>query len=170
MEIRLATIYDAEAIRNVYGYYVVNSAMTFEYGIPTLEDMRNRISTTRNEGYPYYVMEEDKKIIGFSYAGPLRRREAYAHSAEITIYIVEEYTRSGIGHKLYEKVEAFLKKRGITNVYACVAYADENDEYLTDRSKRFHESMGYKEVGRFHKCGKKFDRYYDILWMEKSVL
>jgi phosphinothricin acetyltransferase len=52
---------------------------------------------------------------------------------------------------------------------ACITYTDSEDEYLTNASMRFHERLGYNLVAHFHKCGKKFDRWYDMIWMEKHI-
>ena len=62
-----------------------------------------------------------------------------------------------------------MKEMGILNLYACIAYPEEEDEYLTKNSVRFHEHLGFKEAGRFHKCGYKFNRWYDMVWMEKLI-
>ena len=59
--------------------------------------------------------------------------------------------------------------QGILNMNACIAYAEHEDEYLTLDSVRFHERMGYTEVAHFHQCGKKFGRWYDMIWMEKII-
>ena len=65
--------------------------------------------------------------------------------------------------------EEILKKQGILNVNACIGYPQIEDEYLTQDSVRFHEKLGYSMVGTFHKCGYKFGRWYDMVWMEKFI-
>ena len=70
---------------------------------------------------------------------------------------------------LYEALEEKLKAMGIQNMYACIAYLDVEDEYLTKNSAEFHEHMGFSKVGVFHKCGYKFGRWYDMVWMEKLI-
>ena len=70
---------------------------------------------------------------------------------------------------LYEALEENLKKQGILNVNACIACPQVEDEYLTKDSVRFHGKLGYKMVGTFHKCGYKFNRWYDMVWMEKFI-
>ena len=57
----------------------------------------------------------------------------------------------------------------IINLNSCIAYTEEEDEYLTNQSESFHRHFGYQLVGRFHKCGYKFDRWYDMIWMEKMI-
>ena len=71
--------------------------------------------------------------------------------------------------KKYTEIEKIMKDKGYINLYAVVAYAEEEDEYITHDSVIFHEVMGYKTVGRCNKCGFKFGRWYDILYMEKFI-
>ena len=52
---------------------------------------------------------------------------------------------------------------------ACIAYTDKEDEFLTLDSVRFHERLGYSKVAHFHQCGRKFGRWYDMIWMEKLI-
>jgi phosphinothricin acetyltransferase len=52
---------------------------------------------------------------------------------------------------------------------ACIGYPEVEDEYLTRNSAQFHEHLGYKLVGEFHKCGYKFSRWYNMIWMEKMI-
>ena len=70
---------------------------------------------------------------------------------------------------LYEALEERLAKMGIINLYACIADPVEEDEYLTSNSTDFHSHMGYKTVGVFRNCGRKFDRWYTMIWMEKLI-
>ena len=58
---------------------------------------------------------------------------------------------------------------GILNLYACIGYPDVEDEYLNKNSAEFHAHLGYSKVGEFHKCGYKFDCWYNMIWMEKII-
>ena len=49
------------------------------------------------------------------------------------------------------------------------ATPDEENEYLTHDSIHFHKKMGYTKVAHFHECGRKFNRWFDMIWMEKIV-
>ena len=77
--------------------------------------------------------------------------------------------KNGFGRLLYEALEEKLKAQGITNLYACIGDPIEEDEYLTRASEMFHGSVGYVKVGTFHKCGYKFGRRYNMIWMEKII-
>lgn len=166
--IRSATTADAEQILNIYSYYVQNTAISFEYNVPTLDEFSTRITNTL-EKYPYLVAEQDDKIIGYAYGSQFHERDAYSWCAEVSIYVDVNTRNSGVGRTLYEALEKALKEMGILNLYACISYTDTEDEYLNNNSAQFHAHLGYKENGRFHKCGYKFNRWYDMIWMEKFI-
>ena len=58
---------------------------------------------------------------------------------------------------------------GVLNLNACIAYTPDPDEHLTNDSMLFHQKLGYELVGTFHKCGYKFNKWYDMIWMEKII-
>ena len=58
---------------------------------------------------------------------------------------------------------------GILNLYACIGYPVQEDEYLTANSAQFHAHLGFQKVGEFHRCGYKFNHWYDMIWMEKII-
>ena len=168
MMIRSAKPEDAERLLEIYSYYVENTAISFEYVTPTVEEFRERIVTITKK-YPYIVLEEEGVIKGYAYAGVFKGRAAYDHCCEVTIYLDRESTGSGYGRALYEALENALKEIGIKNLYACIADPDPEDEYLSKNSEHFHSHMGYTTVGEFHKCGYKFGRWYNMIWMEKMI-
>ena len=94
--IRSAVIDDAEAILEIYAYYVENTAITFEYDVPSLEEMQGRIKKTL-ERYPYLVILHNGKIQGYAYAGPFKERAAYDWSVETTIYLAHDAVKCGLG-------------------------------------------------------------------------
>lgn len=84
--IRVAKREDAEELLKIYSYYVENTAITFEYDVPSVEEFSDRISNTL-EKYPYLVLEEEGKILGYTYAGKFNSRAAYDRAVETTIYM-----------------------------------------------------------------------------------
>ena len=168
IKIRKATLADVPRLLEIYGYYAEKTAISFEYDIPSLEDFSNRVQNTL-KNYPYLVVEEDGKVWGFVYGGAFVGRAAYRHSCELTIYLDDEARGRGYGRKLYETMETLLKAQGILNLYVCVADPIIEDEYLTKNSERFHTRLGFSKIGVFHKCGYKFGRWYNIIWMEKII-
>lgn len=168
IQIRAASLTDAEDILKIYEYYVKNTAVTFEYDVPALDTFRMRIANTL-EKYPYLVAVSDDKISGYAYAGPFVGRAAYDWSAEMSIYISADKRNCGLGRKLYGALENALTRMGIQNLYACIGYPEPEDTYLTTDSAEFHKHMGFSTVGKFHKCGYKFGTWYHMIWMEKII-
>lgn len=169
MAIRRAAPSDAARMLEIYSWYVKNTAITFEYDAPTLAAFTGRIVDTTKR-YPWLAIEEDGRVLGYAYAGPLYRRAAYDWSCEISIYLDRDARGRGFGQALYRALERELTRRGMRSLYACVAVpAGEADDYVTYASVRFHERMGFVHAGRFHKCGFKFGRWYDVAWLEKRV-
>lgn len=166
--IRNATPADVDCLLGIYAYYVRETAITFEYEVPSAEEFARRMARTQ-ERYPYLVAEVDGQVVGYAYAGPFKERAAYDWSCELTIYLAQEARGSGLGRLLYTSLEDALGHMGVLNLYACIAYPQVEDEYLTRNSVEFHEHLGFALVGRFRSCGYKFGRWYDMVWMEKVI-
>ena len=168
MVIRSAAADDAARLLEIYSWYVENTAVSFECETPSLNEFRGRILNTL-ERFPYLVLEEDRVIQGYAYAGPFHSRAAYSHCCELSIYLDRGAKRRGYGRKLYEALEKELKERGFLNLYACIGDPITEDEYLTRNSEQFHQHMGFTKIGTFHRCGRKFDRWYNMIYMEKII-
>ncbi len=166
--IERASTKDAGQILEIYRYYVENTAVSFEYTAPSIEEFSLRIENITKK-YPYLILKADNKILGYAYAGVFKDRKAYDFSVETTIYIHKDQRKKGFGKMLYQALEKELKLMGITNLYACIAFTEKEEMYLTKDSEFFHSKMGYTTCGRFHKCGVKFGRAYDMIWMEKIL-
>ena len=168
IHLRSATIDDAEQMLDIYAPYVEKTAITFEYDVPTVEEFRKRIASHLPR-YPWIVAQADDCIVGYAYASAFKERAAYQWSVETSIYVDETIRHHGIGRLLHGALEESLRSRGILNMNACISYIQPEDEYLTLDSVRFHERLGYTQVAHFHQCGKKFGRWYDMIWMEKII-
>lgn len=166
--IRNAALQDAQELLNIYAPYVENTAITFEYDVPSVEEFTSRIQKTQKK-YPYLVAEQDGEILGYAYAGAYYGRAAYDWAVETSIYLRMDQKGKGLGRVLYEALENALKKQNILNLYACIAYPEIEDEYLTKNSVDFHDHLGYRLIGEFRKCGYKFNRWYNMVWMEKFI-
>lgn len=161
MNVRMAKVEDAKDLLNIYEYYVTNTSITFEYDVPTIDEFKNRIETTLKR-YPYIVAEENGKIYGYAYAGAFKGRRAYDWSVETSIYVQYGNSSKGVGTLLYNELERLLKMQNIINVNACITYPNE-------KSQEFHKKFGYKTVAHFTKCGYKFNKWHDMIWMEKFI-
>lgn len=166
--IRVAKLEDAEKLLELYAPYVIDTAITFEYTVPSVEEFKERIKNTLSK-YPYLVAERDNEIVGYAYANPFKGRAAYDWAVETTIYVKKDCKKSGIGKELYAALEKALALQNILNLNACIGYPEVDDEHLTKNSAQFHEHLGYRLVGKFNKCGYKFNHWYDMIWMEKLI-
>ena len=166
--LRTAALPDAERLLEIYRPYVEETAITFEYTVPTIEEFRGRMARVL-EKYPYLVAERDGTIVGYAYAGPFVGRAAYDWSVETTIYLDRAVRRQGIGGRLYAALETALAAMGILNLNACIGYPEAEEEHLTRNSVEFHAHLGYEWVGQFHNCGYKFGRWYHMVWMEEML-
>ena len=166
--LRTAVPQDAEALLAIYTPYVRETAITFEWEVPTVQEFAARMAKVL-ERYPYLVAEQDGVLLGYAYASAFHPRAAYGWSVETSIYVDQSKKRRGTGSQLYAKLEQVLKAQGVLNLDACIAYPAREDEYLTRDSVAFHHKLGYHIVGHFCSCGCKFGRWYDMVWMEKQI-
>lgn len=168
IHIRVAKTEDMGKLLGIYAPYVEKTAITFDYEVPSLEEYTDKLGKILKK-YPVLVAEIKNEVVGYAYADSFKDKRAYDWAVETTIYIDENCKRMGVGKRLYEELERFLKLQNITNLNACIAYPEEEDEYLTKDSVRFHEKLGYRMVGEFRQCGYKFHRWYHMVWMEKQI-
>lgn len=161
MEIRLAKPSDAATLLAIYAPYVENTAITFEYEVPTIEDFATRIERTL-EKYPYLVTEEDGLILGYAYASTYYARAAYDWAVELSVYVSHDARGKGVGSKLYDALEEMLEQMGYIHFLACISLPNE-------ASLALHRKRGYQQVAHFPKIGYKFNRWHDIVWLQKSL-
>ena len=168
---RIATPDDAPALLAIYAPYVENTAISFEYAVPSVEEFRSRIEGVR-KSYPYLVAEAaDGSLLGYAYTHTFIPRAAYDHCAETTIYLALDARHQGLGKRLYRALEELSLAQNIYNLYACIGEPQgADDEYLTDNSIRFHEHMGFRRIGVFTRSGYKFGRWYNMSWAEKLLM
>lgn len=168
LSLRVATAIDAEKISSIYKPYVENTAISFEYIPPDAKEMESRI-TSKTRNYPFIVAEYNGEIAGYAYASPFLPRPAYIHSVETSVYVDMSLRAKGIGKALYAALEEILKLQNVLYMNACIAVTHNPDETLDNNSMDFHNKMGFRYVGRFNNSGYKFNRFYDMIWMEKLL-
>ena len=161
MNIRLANSSDAATLLAIYAPYVENTAITFEYEVPSIDDFGNRIEKTL-EKYPYLVAEEDGLILGYAYASTYYARAAYDWAVELSVYVSQDARGKGVGSKLYDELEDLLEQMGYMHFLACISLPNE-------ASIAFHTKRGYEQVAHFPKIGYKFNCCHDIVWLQKSL-
>ena len=169
MRIERVTEEDADRLLEIYGPYVKETAISFEYEVPSQEEFRDRIRSISSQ-YPYIkAVDEESAILGYAYAAAFKSRAAYDWGVETTVYVRRECRGRGVGRFLYEALEQSLKEMGVCNLNACIAYPGCRGPRLTNDSMAFHQRLGYRLVGTFHHCGYKFGAWYDMIWMEKFI-
>jgi len=168
MNIEKVKIEDAKELLAIYAPYVEKTAVSFEYDVPSILEFEERIIKISSK-FPYIKAVENGEIIGYAYANTFKPRKAYDFSVETTIYIKKDNRKSGVGKALYSALEDSLKKMGIQSMNACITYPNVSDEYSSTDSFVFHSKIGFSVVGRFTEIGYKFGKWYDMIWMQKSI-
>lgn len=161
MIVREARLTDGEALGAIYRPYVEKTTITFEYEVPSVTDFQERIANTLLR-YPYLVAEVDGEIIGYAYASAYKGRSAYDWSCEVTVYTKENNSIKGVGRALYQGLEEILKRQNVFTLTACITKGNQ-------RSLAFHEKFGYQQVACFSEIGYKFNRWQDVLWLQKEL-
>ena len=159
--IRPVTSADAAVLVSIYAPYVLETAVTYEYEVPSVEEFCRRIENTI-KNYPYLAAVEDGEILGYAYASSFHPRAAFHWAAEATVYLKKEAHGRGIGRMLYEALEEKLKKQHVQTVIALIA--DPNPE-----SVAFHEKLGYRVAGRLTNCAYKLGQWRGMYYMEKFL-
>ena len=161
MSIRFAVAEDLPAMLAIYGPYVEETCVSFEYEAPTLEAFSQRFAAITQQ-FPWLVWEEEGKLLGYAYASAPFERDAYRWCAEPSIYLAPSAHRRGIGRALYAALEAILEMQGYRLLYAIIT-AD------NAVSLAFHEKLGYRHLATFPGCGYKHGACLGVVWMEKSL-
>jgi phosphinothricin acetyltransferase len=152
--IRNVELRDAEAICNIYNYYVENTAVTFEEVPVTSDEMRTRIKKVLQTNN-WIVYEIEGKVVGYAYATEWRTRSAYRFSVECTVYLDKNYRSKNIGTQLYIDLIELLKKKGRHTIIAVITLPN-------NKSIAVHEKLGFRKVAHFEEVGYKFDKWIDV--------
>ncbi|CAN5765965.1 GNAT family N-acetyltransferase [soil metagenome] len=158
MNIRRAILTDSAQIAEIYNYYILNTHHTFETEPLSAEEMKERI-VENSENYPFLVAEFEGELQGYVYATQFKLRQAYKHSAEVSIYVRNQAKQKGIGSALYKKL---LEELAETDVHAIMAGISLPNE----ASVKFHEKLGYEKVAHFKEAGYKLGRWVDVGFWE----
>lgn len=152
--LRNVRVDDAESICAIYNHYIQHSHATFEEVVLAPEEMRRRIVET-TKTYPWFVWEEDRKLVGYSYGRKWRERAAYRYSVESTIYLEPAAVGKGTGSVLFEALLGELRRREFHCVIGGVALPNPASVALL-------EKFGLREVAHFNEVGNKFGKWIDV--------
>ena len=159
--IRIARREDVSRMLDIYGPYVRDTSVSFEYNIPSESEFLQRFQEITVQ-FPWILWEENGEILGYAYGSAPFVRAAFGWCAESSIYLSPEARRKGIGKKLYDALEKILFYQGYRVLYALIT--DENRDSI-----RFHRSLGYRIRAELPGCGYKFGRRLGLVWMEKTA-
>jgi L-amino acid N-acyltransferase YncA len=153
---------DIPAVTRIYGHYVRETVITFETSEPDETEMATRFSTISGKGHPLLIGEIDGEVIGYAYASTYRPREAYRFTCEDSIYLAPSAVGHGIGGQMLARLIAESSKTGLKQMIAVITAEREN-------SIRLHTKHGFHMVGRYEAVGYKFDRWLDIVHMQRAL-
>lgn len=154
---------DMAAITAIYKHHVLHGTGTFEIDPPSLEDMTARREDVLSKGLPYLVLESQGKVLGFAYCNWFKPRPAYRFSAEDSIYLAADAAGKGWGRMLLAELCLAAEKVGIRKLIAVIGDSGNAG------SIGVHTALGFKHVGIVSGCGWKFERWLDIVMMEKAL-
>lgn len=156
--VRLATAADSQAILDIYAPYIEHTSFTFETETPSVQAFAERIESYL-EYWPWLVYEIDGTIAGYAYASKYRERTGYQWCVECSVYIHDNFFKSGIATALYTELFRILKEQGYHNVYAVINLPN-------DRSVAFHEKMGFQFFAEYKNVGYKLGKWKTVGWWQ----
>ena len=154
---------DVEAIQAIYAHHVRHGAGTIELEAPSVEEMRARRADVVRHGFPYLVAEAGGRVVGFAYASFFRTRPAYRFTVEDSVYVAEEARGRGVGRRLLAALVARCELAGSRQMVAVIG-----DSFNT-ASIALHARCGFRFAGTMRAAGWKFDRWLDVVIMQKEL-
>ncbi len=162
--IRRASCADAEAFAAIYAPEVLHHTASFETDPPDADVMAGRIGRMLDAGWPVLVAEADGAVVGYAYATQFRDRAAYAHSCESSVYVATRARRSGAARGLMEALFDAARAVGFRQMIAVIGDSGNT------ASIGLHSACGFVESGRLRDVGRKFGRWLDVVYMQKSLI
>jgi len=163
LRVRAAAAEDLTAINDIYNHYVKAAHFTFDVEPITIEARREWFAHHDISGrYRVLVAVSDDAVVGFASSSRFRPKPAYETSIETSIYLAPQRVGRGAGSRLYEQLFKRLEAEDIHRGYAGIALP--NPESIA-----LHERFGFKRVAHFSEQGRKFGKYWDVAWYEKSL-
>lgn len=161
--VRPAVRDDLPRLTEIYNHYVVNTPITFDIEPYTVERRQSWFDQFGERGrYRLMVAEENGIVLGYAGTTRFRPKAAYDTTVETTIYCAQEAVGKKIGSRLYGALFEALKDEDINRFVG--GYTLPNAA-----SAALHQRFGFKPIGIFTQVGRKFGRYWDVSWNERSA-
>jgi phosphinothricin acetyltransferase len=161
--IRPSQISDIAQITAIYQHHVLHGTGTFEVEPPTEADMAQRRADVLSKDLPYLVAVDGDRVLGFAYCNWFKPRPAYRYSAEDSIYLTPDAIGSGLGRALLAELCGQAQRAGVRKLIAVIG------DSSNQGSIGVHRSAGFEHVGTLASCGWKFERWLDVVLMDKSL-
>lgn len=145
---------------NIYNYYIENSCWTFEEA-PLTESLFETRAANITEQYPFFVVRESGRVLGYGYLDKFSDRSAYRYTADLSLYVDRAHVGEGIGRMLFCELEREAARSGIRNIISIVTSSNA-------ASIRFHEKNGFRLMGELEHVGCKFGRWHSVRYYQKS--
>lgn len=162
--IRAARPGDAAAIAAIYAPEVLTGTATFEYEAPDTAEMASRMARVQGAAWPWLVAEVDCAVVGYAYASQFRDRPAYARTCENSVYVTTSAHRHGVGRALIEALAIAAHAAGFHEMIAVIGDGGGNMASLG-----LHHACGFHEAGRLTNVGFKFQRWLDVVYMQRTL-
>lgn len=159
---RTAIQSDASAIADIWNPIIRDTTVTFTTSEKTIETLEQLISDRRNAGLPFLVAEAQGKTCGFATATPFRDGPGYRYTLEHTIMLDPKSAGQGFGPILFNALEESARNYGAHSLIGGIS--GENEGAI-----RFHKKMGFDHKFQIPQAGRKFDRWIDLVLMQKFI-
>ena len=161
--IRPSSPADLPAITAIYGWNVLNGTGTFELDAPDQAEMARRRDDVLSKGLPWLVVERDGVVLGYAYANHFRPRRAYRFCLEDSVYLAADARGQGLGRLLLAELMARCEAAGARQMLAVIG------DSANLGSVGVHRTLGFEQVGILKAAGWKFDRWLDVVLMQKAL-
>jgi len=163
MQVRAAGTDDIPAIQAIYAHHVLHGLGTFETEPPDGNEIRARYSQITAGGFPYLVATDADQVIGYAYANHFRTRAAYRFTVEDSIYVAPFAMGHGVGRVLLDELIARCIAIGLRQMLALIG------DSANAGSIGVHRACGFETVGVMKDVGRKFDRWVDVVIMQRAL-
>jgi len=160
---RAAEAGDIAAIQVIYAHHVAASLGTFETDPPGVVVMQERYASIMQTGLPYLVAELNGRIVGYAYANQFRPRAAYRSTVEDSVYVAHDAIGLGIGQALLNELIERCTALGLRQMLAVIG------DSQNAASIGAHRACGFSYVGVMTSVGRKFDRWVDVVIMQRPL-
>ncbi len=162
MQIRDVVEADLPAILEIHNDAILTTTANWSYHPDTLEERANVLEQIRAKNYAFIAAFEGKTLLGYAYFNDFRKRDAYYQTVEHSVYVHKNHHRKGVARKLMiDLMNAAQKAKKHVMIGAL--------EASNEPSIALHIALGFIETGRLQQIGYKFDRYMDLVLMQRLI-